>query len=130
MPVTFSELITKHFSLRVSGAVMILYMNIVMSVVALGFAIPNWIWPDWSHLLWILAIGATGTMAHLFLARGMRLADASLLGPVDFMRLPIASAFGWVLFNEWSDLWTWVGASIIFVAVMIITRREARTGAR
>ena len=55
----------------------------------------------------------------------MKLADASLLGPVDFMRLPIASAFGWILFGEYSDMETWIGAAIIFAAVLVITRREA-----
>ncbi len=121
------QLITKHYSLRISGAVMILYMNAVMAIGALAVCWPDWIWPHWSHLGWILAIGALGTCAHIFLARGMKVADASMLGPVDFLRLPIASVFGWFLFREYSDIWTWIGAGIIFIAVLIITRREART---
>jgi drug/metabolite transporter (DMT)-like permease len=64
-------------------------------------------------------------LGHIFLARGMKLADASLLGPVDFMRLPIAAAMGWILFGEYSDMETWIGAAIIFIAVLVITRREA-----
>ncbi len=122
------QLLTKKFATRVSGSVMILYMNGVMAFGALMVCWPDWVWPNLSHLTWILAIGATGTLAHVFLARGMRVADASMLGPVDFLRLPIASIFGWLLFNEYSDFWTWVGASIIFVAVLIITQREVRNG--
>jgi len=41
------------------------------------------------------------------------------------MRLPIAAAMGWILFGEYSDMETWIGAAIIFVAVLVITRREA-----
>jgi S-adenosylmethionine uptake transporter len=56
----------------------------------------------------------------------MKAADASLVGPVDFARLPIAALFGWLLFGEFSDLMTWTGALIIIAAVLFITRREAR----
>ena len=123
------QLITKHVALKISGAVLIFYMNLALVPFALILAIPDWIWPSWDQLGWILAVGAFGTLGHIFLARGMKVADASLLAPVDFMRLPIASAFGWILFNEYSDLETWIGAAFIFVAVMIITRREARRAA-
>jgi drug/metabolite transporter (DMT)-like permease len=118
------QLITKYFSLRVSGAVMIFYMNIVMAIGSLVICWSSWIWPDWSHLGWILAIGASGTLAHIFLARGMRMSDASLLGPVDFLRLPIGAFIGWVLFKEFSDVWTWVGAAVIFASVASMARLE------
>ena len=71
-----------------------------------------------------MAVGVFGTFAHIFLARGMKDADASLLAPVDFLRLPISAAFGWLLFSELSDIETWVGATIIFLAVLIITRQK------
>ena len=119
------QLITKHVALNISGAVLIFYLNLALVPVALILAIPNWIWPSWGQFGWILAVGAFGTLGHIFLARGMKVADASLLGPVDFMRLPIASAFGWLLFNEYSDAETWIGAGIIFFAVLVITRRDA-----
>ena len=105
--------------------ILIFYLNLALVPVALILAIPNWIWPSWGQFGWILAVGAFGTLGHIFLARGMKVADASLLGPVDFMRLPIASAFGWFLFNEYSDAETWIGAGIIFFAVLLITRRDA-----
>ncbi len=123
------QLITKHVALNISGAVLIFYMNLALVPFALILAIPDWIWPSWDQLGWILAVGAFGTLGHIFLARGMKVADASLLAPVDFMRLPIASAFGWILFGEYSDIETWIDAAFIFVAVMIITRREARRAA-
>ena len=34
------------------------------------------------------------------------------MAPMDFMRLPFAAIFGWLLFRESSDLWTWAGAAI------------------
>jgi drug/metabolite transporter (DMT)-like permease len=43
---------------------------------------------------------------------------------VDYARLPFAALIGWILFSELSDVWTWIGASIIFTATLYITRRE------
>jgi drug/metabolite transporter (DMT)-like permease len=123
------QLITKHISGRVSGAVMVFYMNLLILPVCLPFAWSDWVWPSLGDLPWVLAVGLFGTLAHVFLARAMKVADASLVGPVDFMRLPIAALFGWVLFAEYSDLPTWSGAVIIVVAAIVIARREARLAA-
>ncbi len=118
------QLITKFVSLKISGAVLIFYLNLTLIPFTLILSIPQWIWPEWSQIGWILAVGVFGTFAHIFLARGMKDADASLLAPVDFLRLPISAAFGWLLFSELSDIETWVGATIIFLAVLIITRQK------
>lgn len=118
------QLVTKHVSGRISGAVMVFYMNLLILPVTLPFAWADWVWPTWPDLPWVLAVGLFGTIAHVFLARAMKAADASLVGPVDFMRLPIAALLGWLLFNEFSDFWTWIGALIIVAASLVIARRE------
>jgi drug/metabolite transporter (DMT)-like permease len=123
------QLVTKHISGRVSGAVMAFHMNLLILPLTLPFALPNWVWPTLADLPWVIAVGFFGTIAHLFLARAMKVADASLVGPVDFMRLPIAALFGWLLFSEFSDLWTWIGALIIVAASLFIARREAKRAA-
>ena len=120
------QLVTKHISGRVSGAVMVFYMNLLIMPVTLPFAWCDWVWPSPGELPWVLAVGLFGTLAHVFLARAMKTADASLVGPVDFIRLPIASLFGWILFSEFSDLPTWIGALIIVAAAIFIAQREAR----
>ena len=120
------QLVTKHISARVSGGVMAFHMNLLILPLTLPFALADWVWPRMTDLLWVIAVGIFGTIAHVFLARAMKAADASLVGPVDFMRLPIAALFGWLLFTEFSDLWTWIGALIIIAASLFIARREAR----
>ena len=63
-------------------------------------------------------------IGHFALARAYGLADASFVSAVDYARLPFAALIGWILFSELSDVWTWIGASIIFTATLYITRRE------
>lgn len=123
------QLITKRVAGTVTGAVLAFYMNLMLAPLALGFAVPIWVWPDWADAPWVLAVGVFGTLAHIFLTRAMKAVDASLVSPVDFARLPLAAAFGWVLFREYSDLWTWAGATLIVGAVSWITRRETRDAA-
>ncbi len=58
------------------------------------------------------------------MAKAYKLADASFVAGVDYARLPFAVLFGWVLFGELSDIWTWIGASIIFGSSFYVIRRE------
>jgi drug/metabolite transporter (DMT)-like permease len=120
------QLITKHVAGTVTGAVLAFYMNLMLAPLALVFAAPVWVWPTWADAPWVLAIGVFGTLAHIFLTRAMKAVDASLVSPVDFARLPLAALFGWVLFREFSDAWTWAGAVLIVGAVSWISRRETR----
>ena len=72
----------------------------------------------------ILLLGIFGYLAHAFIIRALASADASFVMPFDFLRLPIAAAFGLVLYGEWPDLWVWTGAAVIFGATYYITWHE------
>ena len=64
--------------------------------------------------------------AHITLTRALSIADASVVGPVDYLRLPVVVAIGLVFFDEFPDLWTWVGAAIIVASTWYLTVRESR----
>src|SRR5690606_29463040 len=52
--------------------------------------------------------------------------DASLVFTFEFPRMPFSVLAGYLLFGETIDLWTWVGALIIFTSAVYVTRREAQ----
>ncbi len=106
--------------------VIVFYMNVLIVPMALIGASFGWVWPDWSLAPLIVATGLAGWGAQICQARGFAAADASVVAPFDFLRLPMIAAAGWVLFHEAADIWTWVGASVIFGAATYITRRERR----
>lgn len=90
-------------------------------------AIPAFlVWQPFPPHLWGIyaCMGLLGMLGHITLARAFRAADASLVMSLEFARLPFAVAFGFALFGELIDLWTWVGAAIIFVAAVYTARRE------
>ena len=52
--------------------------------------------------------------------------DATAVFPFDFARMPFTALLAWLVFAEPTDLWTWVGAAIIFGASAWQMRAEAR----
>lgn len=77
-----------------------------------------WVWtpPSLEVVLCCAAMGAIGTCGHVCLTRAFASADASLVMGADFARLPFAVFYGFILFGELIDVWTWTGAGIIFFA--------------
>ena len=52
-------------------------------------------------------------------------AEASFVSPFDYGQLLGATVVGYLVFAEFPDLWTWVGAAIIIVSGIYVARREA-----
>jgi drug/metabolite transporter (DMT)-like permease len=112
-----------------SAAVTVFWMNVLMvplTAIPVAFL---WVTPDWSDAPALLVMAVSGWAAHFCQARAFEKSDASAVMPFDFLRLPLGALFGFVLFAELIDIWTWAGAVIIFVAGYYITRREAKRAA-
>lgn len=104
-------------------------------IVFLGFLLPlpvaaipaafEWTTPAWEQAPAILGFGVAASSASWCLTRSLSLADASLVSPVLFLRLPFVAAIGFVFFGQVTDVWTWAGAGIIFAGTYVLARREA-----
>jgi drug/metabolite transporter (DMT)-like permease len=58
--------------------------------------------------------------------RALQLGDASMLTPISFLQVLVVGLFGWWLFGERVDAWTFAGAGIIFASILYIAHRETR----
>ena len=63
---------------------------------------------------------------HLTLNHAFKLVDVSMTQPYSFLNLVFASIIGYLVFDEIPDAYTWIGASIIFIGVLIISYREMK----
>ena len=72
-----------------------------------------------------MAAGAAGTLGHICQQRGYQLADITLLQPIGFLSLIWNTLLGYFLFFQSPDVWTFVGAAVIFASAMYISHREA-----
>ena len=73
----------------------------------------------------ILGIATAGTAAHYCLSNAFRFGDATLVVPLDFMRIPLIAVVGWALYGESLDVFVLLGALIIVVGVLWNLRAEA-----
>jgi drug/metabolite transporter (DMT)-like permease len=102
------------------------YTNFFILLLSIPLTIWLWVPPTVDDILPILFIGALGTLAPFMYTSALRMADASIIGPTDFLRLPITSGFAFALFGEVPSEWVWIGGGIIFMSTWYITARESR----
>ena len=121
-----SMLILKHLTRQDNPLIIVFISHLIMLPMALLPAIWVWEWLQLEVWLVLIATGPIAVIGHLTLTKAYALADASFVAGVDYARLPFAVLFGWILFGELSDIWTWVGASVIFASSFYVIRRELR----
>ncbi|WP_108858954.1 DMT family transporter [Ruegeria sp. Alg231-54] len=81
-----------------------------------------------SHLL-LIGIGVLGTVAHLFMTWSLRYAPSATLAPMQYLEIPVATFFGWLIFHDLPDGMAAVGIGITVAAGLYVILRE-RASAR
>ena len=72
--------------------------------------------PSLQTLPWVVLIGCAGLLAHFCLTKALSIAPASVVMPIDFVRLPVIAIVGMLLYAEPLDALVFVGAAFIFAA--------------
>ena len=99
---------------RTDAAVAIsFWMLVVQSAIGLVPALIVWQWPSVQTWGWVVVVAFCGTYSHYCFARAMQLADATVVVPMDFLRVPLAALAGWLLYGERLDTLTILGAALI-----------------
>ena len=115
---------TKHLSATDSALGVTFWMSVVQMPITMVAALPNWVTPALADLPWILAIGAGSFAAHYSMTRAMKLADATLVVSIDFIRLPLIAVVGALFYAEPFDPMVIVGAAVIFAGTYFSISRE------
>lgn len=114
------QLMLKYMG-RTENADTLVAWNLLVTVpIALVPAL--WFWAPIGVVEWgILAVqGALGAGAQLMVTKALQLADASLVAPMDFVRLPFVATAAYLVFGEVADRATWIGGAVIFVSILFI----------
>jgi drug/metabolite transporter (DMT)-like permease len=75
------------------------------------------------------AIGLLGTAAHLLMTWSLRYAPSATLAPMHYLEIPVATAFGWMIFSDLPNMLASVGIAITLGSGLYIVMRE-RVAAR
>ena len=76
-----------------------------------------WRWPAGTTWAWVVLIAFCGTFSHYCMTRALRYADATVVVPMDFLRVPLSAVVGWLVYTEAIDLFTALGATLILAVV-------------
>jgi drug/metabolite transporter (DMT)-like permease len=120
-----SNLISKALARTDSANTIVIWQNLTIVLFSAPVGIYFWETPGWTDIGWFLASGLCGTLGHLCQQRGYQLADITLLQPIGFLSLLWNALLGYFLFFQQPDIWTFVGAAVIFSSAMYISHREA-----
>jgi len=115
----------KRLSDTESVGAIVLYQNLILTIISFAPALFVWRWPGVAVWLYVVGVGGMAAVAHLALTRAYTKADASAVIVFDYARLPFVALLAWALFGETADIWTWVGAGVIAGSSIYIARREA-----
>jgi drug/metabolite transporter (DMT)-like permease len=73
----------------------------------------------------VIGIGLSGLISHYCLTRAFRVGDASVVVPLDFMRIPLIALVGWWLYSEPLNGFVFLGAGLILAGILWNLRSEA-----
>jgi drug/metabolite transporter (DMT)-like permease len=102
-----------------STVAIIFWMIVIQSAAGFFPAIYWWQWPSTYAWSWMVVIAFCGTFSHFCMARAMLYADATIVVPMDFLRVPLSATAGWLLYAERLDIYTVLGAILILTGNLL-----------
>lgn len=121
-----SGMIVKYLSTREDPRKVVALNTLMIIPLALVCSIPVWVTPDLKTLGLLLVQGICGGISQLCYSRAMALTDASIIAPLEFLRLPFVAILAWLLFSEVPTLSALIGGAVIFVATLASVEWERR----
>ena len=106
---------TKSLTGTESPLAILFYMVIIQMPIALVPSLIHWQTPSIVTWPWLLLVGSTALSAHYSVARAFQHADATVVVPMDFLRLPLIAVVGALFYNEPLDGFIITGAIVMCI---------------
>jgi drug/metabolite transporter (DMT)-like permease len=86
-----------------------------------------WVPPDPTGLSWMVLLGLIAAAGHFLIIKAFEHAEASLLAPLGYAEILMATVVGYFGFGDFPDPWTWLGVTIVIGSGVYVSLRERRT---
>ncbi|THH34431.1 DMT family transporter [Aliishimia ponticola] len=139
-----NQILTRRLGVESKASAMSVYIQVTFIIVSLGFyavagdgrfaegqtnesvifLLRAWRWPtpeDWPYFI---ALGVNSAIIGYCLSQAYRLADAATVAPYEYVGLPLAVLWGWVVFAELPTWEVWVGIALILGSGLFVFLRE------
>ncbi|MCP5267292.1 MAG: DMT family transporter [Burkholderiaceae bacterium] len=121
-----SYVMTKRLVQTDSPLAILFWMTLIQLPLGILPSLSHWIWPSPSLWPWLVIVGVTALSAHFCLSRALALADAMVIVPLDFLRLPLVAVVGAVFYGEALDAWVLIGALVMLAGNLVNIAAERR----
>jgi drug/metabolite transporter (DMT)-like permease len=113
-----------HYDDPATSIVYSALLGSLLMTLALPF---SFAWPrDGFDVAMLASLGLIGAAGHYLVIRAFRHGPAAVIAPLSYVELVGTAALGYLIFGNFPDLWTWVGAAIIIASGLYIALRERR----
>jgi drug/metabolite transporter (DMT)-like permease len=121
-------IITKKLTATESTFSILFFMNLIQLPMNLaGVRTLFWLRLEAAHVLPVAGICLGGLLSHYCLTNAYRFGDASMVVPLDFLRIPLIAFVGWWLYQEALDPFVFIGSAVIVTGLIYSLRQETRT---
>jgi drug/metabolite transporter (DMT)-like permease len=121
------NVLTKKLTSTESPFAILFWMNLIQLGLGYAFSDPLFFQKITVHSLVPMAgIGIAGLSAHYCLTHALKVADATVVIPLDFMRIPLIAIVGWAFYGEALDVFVFAGALVIIAGVLWALNAEAK----
>jgi drug/metabolite transporter (DMT)-like permease len=117
---------TKQLTRTDSTFAIIFWMNVIQTPLALLGSDPLFLTRvSTGQIPAFIACGLAGLASHYCLTNAFRAGDASLVVPLDFLRIPLIAVIGWLIYGERLDVFVFIGAGLVIAGVLWNLHSEA-----
>jgi drug/metabolite transporter (DMT)-like permease len=113
-----------------ADAMVLTFQTSAVGAVLMTLALP-FLWQSPTPMQWgmLAGLGVIATLGHVLITRAYEHAEASLLAPLAFSEIIMATVVGWWFFDDLPDRWTVLGVAILIASAIYISVRERRAKA-
>jgi len=121
-----THIVTKNLVTDDSPLTILFYMTLVQLPMGVFAAWPTLVMPSPGLWPWVIIVGLTALSAHFCLAKALSCGDASVVLPIDFLRLPVIALLAALLYGEGMDVWLFIGAAVMVGGNLYSLQAERR----
>lgn len=126
----FSYIAMKQLTRTERPLTILFWLCIFQGIYATVLTFGQLTWPAPATWGWLAVVSLSGLAAHYCIARAFALADATIVTPMDYLRVPLIAVVGWLVYLEPLDPFVLIGGAVIAAAniVNLLAERRAKPG--
>lgn len=110
-----------------SDAMVLNFQTSAIGAALMALALPVlWMAPTAEQWGMLAALGAIATLGHVLITKAYEHGEASLLAPLAFTEIVMATVLGYAFFGDLPDRWTVLGVAILIGSAIYISVRERK----